>query len=128
MKKKAIFYVFLLVIIAGAFYITFKFQTSPTYTLSIPADNKITSIDIDGYQVTDKDSISSIAKIFRGKVTKIQSTNDSPVNSDEEFIVTIENTMIYVYKKSGRYYALQPYNGIYKISKNDYMLVRGFKK
>ena len=128
MKKKAVFYIFLLLLIGGIFYITFMFQTSTTYTLNIPADDEIAYINIDTFVTHDKQAISTIAKVFRGKVTKIESIQDAPTGTTECFTISIGGETFYMYKRKGRYYAEQPYNGIYRLSADDYMLVKGFMK
>lgn len=128
MKKKVLFSIFLLLLIGGILYITFVFQTSTTYTLNIPDDSEIAYISIDSHVIRDKQAISTIAKVFRGKVTKIESIQDAPNGTTELFTVSIGGETFYMYKRRGRYYAEQPYNGIYRLNTDDYMLVKGFIK
>lgn len=38
------------------------------------------------------------------------------------------NTIIEIYKKDGKYYAEQQYNGIYEINKEEFNIIKNYKK
>lgn len=59
------------------------------------------------------------------RITKEANVQDYPINSSD--IITVEfhlkeqgSSLLYLYKRNNKFYIEQPYNGIYKISEDDY--------
>ena len=65
------------------------------------------------------------------RITETESIQDSPVNVDNEIKVNFyfdeENcSTLFVYKKNFKYYIEQPYNGIYRISADEYNAIEKY--
>lgn len=94
--------------------------------LDIPATDSVTEIEItaiDGTKViiADADTVAAImSALSEAKPTRKASVNDQPVNVASFGTVRInageKTTVIYYYEKDGRYYAEQPYNGIFRLN------------
>ena len=59
----------------------------------------------------------------------MESIDDVPANPDLLYLVKFKNTSenyksAYIYKKGNKYYIQQPYNGIYQITKDEYIIVK----
>ena len=110
------------------------------YTLNIGKLEEISSITIDTLaqednikEFNDKTSINKIYNIFSEKTTNVESINDNPSNPDVLYLIRFNNSndeskSAYVYKKGNKYYIEQPYNGIYKITEEEYKTVEKFVK
>ena len=110
------------------------------YTLNIGKLDEISSITIDTLaqednikEFSDKNSINEIYNIFSEKTTNIESVNDNPSNPDILYLIKFNNSKdesesAYVYKKGNKYYIEQPYNGIYKITEEEYKTIEKFVK
>jgi len=78
-------------------------------------------------QVNEQDKIKDIINII-GKVkrtTTNESVQDSPINVENEIKIDFEydenkSSTVFIYKKKGKYFIEQPYNGIYRISLDDH--------
>lgn len=65
------------------------------------------------------------------RITETESIQDSPVNVDNEIKINFyfdeENcSTVFVYKKNFKYYIEQPYNGIYRISADEYNAIEKY--
>ena len=110
------------------------------YTLNIGKLEEISSITIDTLaqkdnikDFSDKTSINEIYNIFSKKTTNVESINDNPSNFDVLYFIkfsssTDESKSAYVYKKRNKYYIEQPYNGIYKITEEEYKTIEKLVK
>ena len=110
------------------------------YTLNIGKLEEISSITIDTLaqednikEFSDKNSINEIYNIFSEKTTNVESVNDNPSNPDILYLIKFNNSKdesesAYVYKKGNKYYIEQPYNGIYKITEEEYKTIEKFVK
>ena len=110
------------------------------YTLNIGKLDEISSITIDTLaqednikEFSDKNSINEIYNIFSEKTTNVESVNDNPSNPDILYLIKFnhskdESKSAYVYKKENKYYIEQPYNGIYKITEEEYKTIEKFVK
>ncbi len=103
------------------------------YELNLPEQEKLKSITIEiqanQKEIIDTQEIQDIIYILnnsgKGRNTKQESINDFPVNTEN--IITVKfnfeeegTSTIFVYIRNNNYYIEQPYNGIYKISGDEY--------
>lgn len=108
-----------------------------SYELHLPAKEKLVGISVEkkGMQaeITDDREMEELLFILggSGRRTKLESVSDAPVNAGEMLEVDFHfaekgTSTLFVYKKSGGYYMEQPYNGIYKISGEEYNAVEKY--
>ena len=124
-----IFILLLIGIIGG---IVYSFKNRRTYLLQLPQFETLESISLtqEGKEtavVKDLEEMQKIIDILTGtkRITKSASVQDSPVNVLNEIKVVFnsfenENVTLYVYSKNGKYFIEQPYNGIYRMSNDEY--------
>lgn len=99
---------------------------------------KITNITIKdngkGFVIGTNENMKELLNIIKGndRSTRKQSVNDAP---NVEKIIHIDVNYsdnsykrIYVYNYGINYYLELPYEGVYKLSKNDYTLIKSFLK
>lgn len=110
------------------------------FKLNIYKLNEVSSITIDTMsqydnikEITAENSISEIYNVFMDKKTNVESINDTPTNPDTMYVINIktkddDSKLIYIYKKGKDYFAEQPYNGIYQLTKDEYELIETFIK
>ena len=135
--RKLILYVLICVFIVIG---TTACSKDKEYTLNIGKLEEISSITIDTLaqednikEFSDKNSINEIYNIFSEKTTNVESVNDNPSNPDILYLIKFnhskdESESVYVYKKKNKYYIEQPYNGIYKITEEEYKTIEKFVK
>ena len=133
---------FILYVLICAFIVigTTACSKDKEYILNIGKLEEISSITIDTLaqednikEFSDKNSINEIYNIFSEKTTNIESVNDNPSNPDILYLIKFKNSndeskSAYVYKKGNKYYVEQPYNGIYKITEEEYKTIEKFVK
>ena len=129
-KKMAI-----IILLIFLFIITFILiiLNKRNYEMNLPEQEKLKSITIETQanqkEITDAQEIQDIIYILnnsgKGRNTKQESINDFPVNTEN--IITVKfnfeeegTSIIFVYIRNDNYYIEQPYNGIYKISGDEY--------
>ena len=131
-KGKMIFIIILLVCVGGVLGILYFNKINKySYTLNIPSDDSVYSINLEQngkrIEVSEQDKIKDIIYII--SEVKITTTNesiqDSPINVENEIKIDFEyeenkTSTVFVYKKNGKYFVEQPYNGIYRISPDEY--------
>ena len=128
-KGKMIFIIILLVCVGGALGILYFNKSS--YTLNIPSDDSVYSINLEQngkrIEVSEQDKIKDIIYIISEvkRTTTNESIQDSPINVENEIKIDFEyeenkTSTVFVYKKNGKYFIEQPYNGIYRISPDEY--------
>lgn len=113
--------------------ICFKTVFGNNYTLNIPKLSDILVIELQENEknkhitIEDNDKILEIYEVISNnkKATKTESTNDSPIESKyikiELFNKEKEIITLFTYKGDNeKYFIEQPYNGIYKITENNY--------
>ena len=128
-KEKMIFIIILLVCVGGALGILYFNKSS--YTLNIPSDDSVYNINLEqngkklrvSEQDKKKDIIYIISEVKR--TTTSESIQDSPINVENEIKIDFKykenkTSTVFVYKKKGKYFIEQPYNGIYRISPDKY--------
>lgn len=130
-KKNMVCIILVIILIAIIVGITLYFINRKTYELKLPSLEKIESISIE--QNTNKKVISKQSEIKEildnisnlNTITQEESIQDAPINSENGIKVDfnlkeMEISTIFIYQKNNKYYIEQPYNGIYKISKDAY--------
>lgn len=110
------------------------------FELTIPKEGDIKSISLgrndSKVDVSNTEDIKDIIGLLNGsdkRITKEESIQDYPVNADE--VIKIEfnfkekgNTILFVYKKDEKMFIESPYNGIYKISDDEYNSIEKYIK
>ena len=131
-KGKIIFIIILLVCVGGVLGILyFNKINKSSYTLNIPSDDSVYSINLEQngkrIEVSEQDKIKDIIYIISEvkRITTNESIQDSPINVENEIKIDFEyeenkTSTVFVYKKNGKYFVEQPYNGIYRISPDEY--------
>ena len=128
-KGKMIFIIILLVCVGGALGILYFNKSS--YTLNIPSDDSVYNINLEQngkkIEVSEQDKIKDIIYIISEvkRTTTNESIQDSPINVENEIKIDFEyeenkTSTVFVYKKNGKYFIEQSYNGIYRISPDEY--------
>ena len=98
--------------------------------------------DSNYFEYDDKNIIDKIYNIFSDLETKVVSKTYNPENPDEMYSIKFicdpmkliysdkvrEDTIIEIYKKDGKYYAEQRYNGIYEITEKDFNIIKNYVK
>ena len=126
-----------------------NYSSNDTFRLNLLDREDILKLGIDTYalndnyfEITDKNIIDKIYNIFEGLETKKVSKTYNPDNPDELYKIKFicdpvkllysdkvrEDTIIEVYKKNGKYYAEQRYNGIYEITEGDFNSIKSYIK
>ncbi len=133
MKKETKIAIIILLIFLFTITFILIILNKRTYELNLPKQEKLKSITIETQanqkEITDTQEIQDIIYILnnsgKGRNTKQESINDFPVNTEE--IITVKfnfeeegTSIIFVYIRNDNYYIEQPYNGIYKISGDEY--------
>ena len=131
-KGKMIFIIILLVCVGGVLGILYFNKINKySYTLNIPSDDSVYSINLEQngkrIEVSEQEKIKDIIYIISEvkRTTTNESIQDSPINVENEIKIDFEyeenkTSTVFVYKKNGKYFIEQPYNGIYRISPDEY--------
>lgn len=98
------------------------------YCINMKQEDKIVRID---EQKKIKDIMFVISKV-KGTTTS-KSVQDSPVNAENVIKINIEYSegnilTLFIYKKKNKYFIEQPYNGIYRISFDEYYVMEKYIK
>lgn len=126
-----------------------NYSSNDTFKLNLLDREDVLKIGIDTYalndnyfEFTDKNIIDKIYNIFNGLETKKVSKTYNPENPDELYKIKFicdpikllysdkvrEDTIVEVYKKDGKYYVEQRYNGIYEITEKDFNDIKHYVK
>ena len=133
MKKEI--WIFIIVIfmcigaVAGIYCYNRLNKTS--YCLNLPVTEDLANITLNQNEkrivINNVEEIKEIIDVLNGvkRVTKQESIQDSPVNVDNEIKIDFEfkesgTSTVFVYEKNDKYYIEQAYNGIYRISPDEY--------
>lgn len=137
MNKKKITFIIVIVLIGIVLAITYHFKNRRVYELNLPKLEKIESILLQQNEnkkvVSNNKEMKEILDAINGlkRITQEQSTQEVPVNIKNEIKIDFnfkesEVSTIFVYQNNNKYYLEQPYNGIYKISKDEYDLILNY--
>lgn len=99
-----------------------------TYTLTLPEAEKLESILLtQGTDTTAVSDMRALLELLTGteRKTKTESIQDSPVNAEN--LVQIDfrfkeqgTSTVFVYQKGRAFFIEQPYNGVYRISEEEF--------
>lgn len=132
MKKNKIIVIVLFLCIGGVLGILYfnKIKKS-SYTLNLPSDDSAYNINMEKndkiVKIDEQEKIKDIMFIINEvkRTTTNKSVQDSPVNVENVIKINIEygegnNSTVFIYRKKNKYFIEQPYNGIYRISPDEY--------
>ena len=126
-----------------------NYSANGTFKLNLLDREDIIKLGIDTYalndnyfEYSDKNIIDKIYDIFDGLETKVVSKTYNPENPDEMYKIKFicdpakliysdkvrEDSYVEIYKKDGKYYAEQRYNGIYEITEVDFNTIKSYIK
>jgi len=139
MKKKIIIYIFVLFLCIGAVVGIYCYRklNQTTYCLNLPTIDDISNTTLEqnakGITINDIEEIKEIIEVLNAvkRVTNQKSIQDIPVNVEDEIRIDFElkdgkKSTVYVYKKNNKYYIEQAYNGIYRISADEYNAIEKY--
>ena len=139
-KENWIFIIVLLVGVSVALGILYSNKINKSsYTLNIPSDDSVYNINLEQngkrVDVNEQDKIKDIIYII-GEVkrtTTNESIQDNPINVSNQIKIDFEYgenkiSTVFVYKKKDKYFIEQPYNGIYRISPDEYNSIEKYIK
>lgn len=115
-----------------------------SYTLNLPSKDSVNSIILKqnnrNVNLLEEEIIKDIINVLDGvkRTTKEESIQDTLTNVNDKIQVDLKFknnetqkdriSTIFVYKKKEKYYIEQPYNGIYRISADEYNSVEKYLK
>ena len=140
MKKNKIIVIVLFLcigVVLGILYFNKIKKTS--YTLNLPSDDSVSSINMEQndkiVKIDEQEKIKDIMFIINEvkRTTTNKSVQDSPVNVENIIKINIEygegnNSTVFIYKRKNKYFIEQPYNGIYRISPDEYNSIERYVK
>ena len=126
-----------------------NYSTNGTFKLNLLDEEDIIKVGIDTYalennyyEYSDKHTIEKIYNIFNKLETEVVSKTYNPEDPEEMYKVkficdetktiysdkTRIDTYVEVYRKNGKYYVEQRYNGIYEITVEDFNAIKSYIK
>ena len=131
MKVKKYLIMGLCAIVLVIIVIFYYFQNRIVYTLEIPQVGEVQDISIsknagEYNTISDIEDMQNILGVLgNNKTTTKESVNDIPMIVDNIIDINLNYTnkekfTIYIYENNGKFFIEQPYNGIYRITKDDY--------
>ena len=126
-----------------------NYSANGTFKLNLLDKDDIIKVGINTYaqdsnyfEYDDKNIVDKIYNIFNGLETKVVSKTYNPENPDEMYSIKFicdpmkliysdkvrEDTIVEVYKKDGKYYVEQRYNGIYEITEKAFNDIKHYVK
>lgn len=107
----------IILLISGILY--GMYMSKITYQLNLPQPQKIKKIVFiqkrTSKKLTDQDMIADIVSVLQGKTTQQESQKVRI-----EFHLKFERKSLYLYRKDNQYYIEELYNGIYRLSGDEY--------
>ncbi len=131
MKVKKYLIMGLCAIVLVIIVVFYYFQNRIVYTLEIPQVGEVQDISI-SKNAGEYNTISNIEDmqnilgvLGNNKTTTKESVNDIPMIVDNIIDINLNYTnkekfTIYIYENNGKFFIEQPYNGRYRITKDDY--------
>lgn len=94
------------------------------------------ALDNNYFEYSDKETIEKIYNTFAKLETTVPSTTYNPENPSEMYAIFFDTNedeerleyYIDIYKKDGKYYVEQRYNGIYEVTEEDFNLIKSYIK
>lgn len=126
-----------------------NYSANGTFKLNLLDKDDIIKVGINTYaqdsnyfEYDNRNIIDKIYNIFSDLETKVVSKTYNPENPDEMYSIKFicdpmkliysdkvrEDTVIEIYKKDGKYYVEQRYNGIYEITEKDFNTIKSYIK
>jgi len=126
-----------------------NYKENDTLKINLFDIDEIIKVSIDSYsqygnilEYNDRNTIEKLYNIFNGLETREVNTNYNPENPEEMYKIVFFNdenmliksdsdifkSYVQVYRKNGKYYAEQVYNGIYEITEDDFNAVKSYIK
>lgn len=125
-------------------WVKLKYKGDRNFKLDLTNKKDIVKVSIntmsqnDNYfEYTDKNIIENIYDIFKDLETEVVSKTFNPKDPEEMYMISFFNdnsenaiidTYVEVYRKDGKYYAEQRYNGIYEITEDEFNLIKNYIK
>ena len=130
-RQKSIRIIAIIIFLTVIAMVFFLLMNKETYSLNLPKTEEVTRImistDTVKKEVTSIEEIKDIIYVLEGneRTTKKESINDSPVNAETPIKIEFHfqqsgGSILYIYTRRNQYYLEQPYNGIYRISGDEY--------
>lgn len=129
--KKVLVIISVVILVALGIGASYYFVNGKIYKLNLPPLDNLQSISL--HQNENEKVIDNSEEMNKVLYTisdiksknKKESIQDSPVNVDNEIRIDFNfigrgTSTIFVYKKNNKYYIERSYNGIYKISNDEY--------
>lgn len=139
MKKRDIIVILLIVIVLIGIIVglLYHFRDRKTYTLTLPQLENLKSISlkqsVNEKVISNHEEMKDVLEVINGtkRITQKESIQDEPVNVENEIKVDFNfveegTSTIFIYKKNNNYYIEQPYNGVYRISADEYNSVEKY--
>lgn len=133
MKSRVVgFIIFLFVILVFGVLVWYKLENREVYILDIPNSHNLSSISYELESgivtvMTEEEMDKVLNGIYDLNLsTQSVSVQDSPTEAEHlvaiRFYYKEEDSVgnFYIYKRKDKYYLEEPYNGVYKISEEDY--------
>ena len=133
MKNKLVSFLLIMFIIGAVLAIFwYKLESRQVYVLDIPNSHNLSSLSYELpsglLTVAEEEKMDKVLNgIYNLNLsTKIESIQDVPTEVNDLVAIRFyykEDDVVgnfYIYRKKDKYYLEEPYNGIYKISENDY--------
>ena len=132
-KKEMWIFVIVLFMCIGAILgiLCYSKTNKSFYALNLSSADSVYNIDLEQngkiIEINEQDKIKDIVNGVAGvkRTTNYDSIQDSPINVDNEIKIDFEFgenkiSTVFVYEKKDKYFIEQSYNGIYKISPDEY--------
>ena len=139
-NKKLIILIVIFVCTSAVLGILYYNETKKySYTLDLPLDDSVYSINMKQddkiVRIDEREKIKDIMFVISKfkRTTTSKSVQDSPVNAENVIKINIEYSesnilTLFIYKKKNKYFIEQPYNGIYRISFDEYYVIEKYIK
>lgn len=140
-RKKTIIFILILFMCIGAVLGIFCYNklNKSSYSLNLPSSDSVYNIILEQNgktsEIDNKEKIKDIVDVIIEvkRTTKEKSIQDSPINVNNEIKIDFEFednkiATVFAYEKNDKYYIEQPYNGIYRISPDEYNSIEKYLK
>lgn len=123
-------------------WVKLNYEENQTFKLKLTDKENVVKIGINTgkqennyFEYSDKDTLETIYMIFERLKTETVNKSYNPTEYEEIYAImfygndhknALIDTYIEVYKKKGKYYAEQRYNGIYEITEEDFNVIKSY--
>lgn len=140
-KKEIIIVVIVFFMCIGAILGIFCYNklNRTSYCLNLPVIQELSKLTLKqnekSIEINNVEEIKDIIDVLNGvkRVTKQESIQDYPINVDNEIKIDFElkesgTSTVFVYENNDKYFIEQAYNGIYRISPDEYNSIEKYIK